>query len=211
VTSILSSELRDQDRHVILVTSPSPREGKSTVTTNLAIALAEINQRVLLIDADLRKPRLHTIFNQANTWGLSDLLREKTPCAEYPAEALSRDTYIPRLYLVPSGPGSVNVQRLLYSARMAELLARLRNDFDAVLIDTPPLLHVADARIVSRLVDAVVLVFRAGQTTREAAAVAVNLCAADRVPVLGTVARRRQVSDCSVLFDTLRADPLNST
>jgi succinoglycan biosynthesis transport protein ExoP len=187
VTSILSSDQHEHDRHVIMVTSPSPREGKSTVITNLAIALAEINQRVLLIDADMRRPRLHTIFNQANTWGLSDLLREKTPCAEYPAEALSRDTHVPRLYLVPSGPGSVNVPRLLYSARMAELLTRLRNDFDAVLIDTPPLLHVADARIVSRLVDAVVLVFRAGHTTRAAAAVAVTVCEADHVPVLGTV------------------------
>jgi capsular exopolysaccharide synthesis family protein len=187
VTSILASEQDGQDRHVIMVTSPSPQEGKSTVITNLAIALAEINQRVLLVDADLRRPRLHTIFGQANTWGLSDLLRETAPCAEYPPEALSRKTHIPRLFFLPSGPGSVNVSRLLYSARLVELLTRLRNDFDAVVIDTPPVLRVADARIVSRLVDAVVLVFRAGHTTREAAAMAVNVLEADGVPVLGTV------------------------
>lgn len=187
VTSILSAEQNGRERQVILVTSPSPREGKSTVATNLAIALAEIDQRVLLIDADLRRPRLHSIFNHANTWGLSDLLREKTPCAEYPPEALSKKTHVPRLHLLPSGPGSVNVSRLLYSSRMSELVARFRGEFDAVLIDSPPLMRVADARIVSRLADAVVLVFRAGQTTREAAAMAVSIFDADGIPVLGTV------------------------
>lgn len=187
LTSILSSEDNGHERQVILVTSPSPREGKSTVITNLAIALAEINQRVLLVDADLRRPRLHTIFNQANTFGLSDLLREKTPCEDYPAEALARKTHVPRLFLLPSGPGSANVSRLLYSDRLAELLGRLRHEFDAVLIDTPPVLRVADARILSQLVDAVVLVFRAGHTTREVAAMAVNVFEADGVPVLGTV------------------------
>jgi len=187
LTSILASEQNGHPRQVILVTSPSPQEGKSTVIANLAIALAEINQRVLLIDADMRRPRLNAIFNHANTWGLSDLLREKTPCDEYPPEALARNTHVPRLFLLPSGPGSVNVSRLLHSPRMAELLARFRRDFDAILIDSPPVLRVADARILSRLADAVVLVFRAGQTTREAAALAVNVFEADGVPVLGTV------------------------
>ena len=187
LTSILSSGHTPDDRQVILVTSPSPQEGKSTVITNLAIALAEIDQRVLLIDADLRRPRLHTILNQANTWGLSDLLRESAPCEDYPPEALSRTTHIPRLSFLPSGPGSANVSRLLHSARMVSLLERFRNDFDAVLIDTPPVLQVADARILSRLVDAVVLVFRAGYTTRETAAMAVNVFDGDGVPVLGTV------------------------
>jgi succinoglycan biosynthesis transport protein ExoP len=187
LTSILASEQNGHPRQVILVTSPSPQEGKSTVIANLAIALAEINQRVLLIDADTRRPRLNAVFNHANTWGLSDLLREKTPCDEYPSEALARNTHVPRLFLLPSGPGSVNVSRLLHSPRMAELIARLRRDFDAILIDSPPVLRVADARILSRLADAVVLVFRAGQTTREAAALAVNVFEADGVPVLGTV------------------------
>jgi len=187
LTSILSAEQNGRGRQVILVTSPSPQEGKSTVITNLAIALAEIHQRVLLVDADMRRPRLHSVFNQANTSGLSDLLREKTPCQEYPAEALGKRTHVPRLFLLPSGPGCVNVSRLFYSTRMADLAARLRNEFDAVLIDTPPVLSVADARILSRLADAVVLVFRAGRTTRDAAAMAVNVFEADGVPVFGTV------------------------
>jgi polysaccharide biosynthesis transport protein len=187
LTSILSSEQNGHGRQVILITSPSPQEGKSTVTTNLAIALAEIQRRVLLIDADMRRPRLHTVFNHANTSGLSDLLREKTRCDDYPAESLGRKTQIPRLFLLPSGPGCVNVSRLFYSQRMVELAARLRNEFDTILIDTPPVLHVADARILSRFADAIVLVFRAGRTTREAAATAVNIFEADGVPILGTV------------------------
>lgn len=187
LTSILLSGQEGFDNHVILVTSPSPREGKSTVATNLAIALAEIHRRVLLVDADLRRPRLHTIFGQANTWGLSDILRDETPCAEYPVEALGRRTHVPGLFSLPSGPNSHDSLRLLYSTRMTDLVNRLRQDFDAVLIDTPPVLAVADARVLSRLVDVIVLVVRAGLTTRESAAAAVKVLEADGVPVLGTV------------------------
>jgi len=187
LTSILMSGQNGSDRQVLLVTSPSPREGKSTVATNLAIALADIKERVLLIDADLRRPRIHSIFDQANTWGLSDLLREQTPCAEYLPEALGRKTHVPGLFSMPSGPANVSVSRLLYSHRMAELIERLRSEFETIVIDTPPVLSVADARILSRLADAVVLVVRAGQTTRESAAMAMHVFEADGVAVLGTV------------------------
>jgi polysaccharide biosynthesis transport protein len=187
LTSILMSQQNGHPAKAILVTSPSPREGKSTVVTNLAVALAEINQRVLLVDADLRRPRVHTIFKQANTWGLIDLLSNTDSCADYPLEAFARKTHIPGLFTLPSGPVSVNSARRLYSPRMAELLERFRSEFDAVLIDTPPVLSVADARILSRLVDAVLLVFRAGQTEREAANMALGVFEADGVQVLGTV------------------------
>ena len=187
LTSILMSGQNGHGARAILVTSPSPQEGKSTVVTNLGVALAEIKQRVLLIDADLRRPRIHTIFNQANTWGLIDLLSDSTPCAQYSVDALGRKTHIPGLFTLPSGPITADSARLLYSPRMAELLGRLCNEFDAVLIDTPPVLSVADARILSRLVDAVLLVIRAGQTQRDAANMALNVFDSDGVPVLGTV------------------------
>jgi capsular exopolysaccharide synthesis family protein len=187
LASLLLSGENGHRRQVILVTSPSPREGKSTVVTNLGIALAEINRRVLIIDADLRRPRIHTIFDQANTWGLSDLLREKTACAAYPTEGLARKTHVPGLFSLPSGPAAVSASQLLYMDRMAELVERLRNDFDAVLIDTPPVLSVPDARVLSRLVDGVVLVFRAGRTTRESATLAVSMLEADGGVMLGTV------------------------
>jgi succinoglycan biosynthesis transport protein ExoP len=187
VTSILMSWQERQDSRVILVTSPSPKEGKSTVVTNLAIALAEVHRRVLLIDADLRRPRIHTILGQANTWGLSDLLQDHTPCAEYAVEALGRRTDVPGLFSLPSGAGTTDSLRMLYSERLGELLERLRREFDTILIDTPPVLSVADARILSRLADAIVLVVRSGKTTRESAAMAVNVFEADGVQVLGTV------------------------
>ena len=187
LTSILMSGQEGAHPQVVLVTSPSPREGKSTVLTNLGIAMAEIRRRVLLVDADLRRPRLHTIFGQANTWGLGDLLQEDAPIDEYATEALARKTHIPGLYVLPTGPGGVSASRLLHSDRMSQLFNRLRKDFDAILIDSPPVLSVADARVVSQFADAVVLVLRAGQTTRDAATMAVSVLEADGTPVLGTV------------------------
>jgi capsular exopolysaccharide synthesis family protein len=187
LTSILMSAHDGQDRRVLLVTSPLPREGKSTLVTNLAVALAEMHQRVLVIDADLRRPRVHAIFGQSNTWGLSDLLADETPCADYPADALARTTEVPGLFSIPSGLGGADAIQALYSSRMAELLDRLRQEFDAILIDTPPVLTVADARILSRLADGVVLVVRAGQTQRDSATMAMNMFEADGIQVLGTV------------------------
>ena len=102
-------------------------KAKSSTVSNLGIALAEINQRVLLIDADLRKPRLHDIFNLPNTWGLSDLLREKSSLSDCPIEALARKTEIDGLYVLPSGPGTVSITNLLYSSRMADLVDRVRD------------------------------------------------------------------------------------
>jgi capsular exopolysaccharide synthesis family protein len=187
LASILFSNQNGSQPQVIILTSPSPREGKSTIITNLAIALAEINHHVLLIDADMRKPRLHTIFDRANTWGLSDILRERNSVEDYPKETLSTGTEIPGLYLLPSGPGTVSITSLLYSVRFLELLRRFRQEFDSVLIDTAPMLQIPDARILGRLADAIILVFRAGQTTQEEAIAATQLFEEDGTPVLGTI------------------------
>ena len=142
---------KDGDRpKVLVVTSPSPREGKTTVISNLAIALAEINHRVLLIDADMRLPRLHTIFDLPNTFGLSDVLHARTPIGAYLDESLVRKASIPDLCLLPAGPARTNLSRLLYSTRMQELMNRFRQTFDTILIDTAPVLSVPDARILAR-------------------------------------------------------------
>ena len=187
LASILFSQQYAKRPQVILITSPGRSEGKSTTATNLAIALAEINQRVLLIDADVRRSALHKLFDVPNTWGLSDLLRERTPLQDCPLEALARKTGIDGLYLLPSGPGTVSVSNLLYSGRMSALLERVRKDFDTVVIDTPPILYVADARILARLADAAVLVIRSGVTTRDAAIAAKERFDNDGIPVLGIV------------------------
>src|SRR5262249_45680768 len=127
------------------------------------------------------------IFNQTNSWGLSDLLREKTSVQNYPSEALMLVTEIPGLFLLPSGPGTAGISSLVHSPRLSELLSRLRRECEVVLIDTAPMLQIPDARVIGRLVDAVIMVFRAGYTTREAAVAATQLFEEDGTPVLGTV------------------------
>jgi capsular exopolysaccharide synthesis family protein len=187
MTSILFSGEKGVRPHVLVLTSPSPREGKSTVIANLAIAFSEIGHRVLLIDGDMRLPRLHTIFDMANTWGLSDALFESTPIEEYSAEALVQKTRIPGLSILTSGPARANISRLLYSERLAELVQRVRREFDIVLIDSPPVLSVPDSRILAQASDAVILVLRAGQTSRDSALAAARFFEDDGTSVLGTI------------------------
>lgn len=186
LTSILLSS-KGVPPKVLLVTSASRGEGKSMTVSNLGLGLAEINQRILLIDADMRKPRLHTIFGLSNSWGLSDLLREKTSLADCPVEALVRPTELANMRVLPSGPGALSISSLLYSERMSQLLARLRREFDTIIIDTPPMLTISDARILGRLADGAILVVRAGSTTRDAALQAKERLTEDGIPVLGTI------------------------
>jgi succinoglycan biosynthesis transport protein ExoP len=187
LTSILHSSENGASPRVILISSAGRGEGKTTVVSNLAIALAEINKQVLMIDADMRKPRLNEVFDLPNNWGLSDLLREKSSLRDSPIEALVQRTEIPNLSILTSGPRTESITNLLYSNRMLELLQRLRSDFDTILIDTPPMLQISDARILGRLVDAAILVFRAGATTRDAALAAKRRLTDDGIPVLGTI------------------------
>jgi succinoglycan biosynthesis transport protein ExoP len=187
LTSILFSGQNGDRPRVIVFTSPNPREGKTTVVSNLGIALAEISQRVLLIDGDLRKPRLPEIFSVPNDSGLTDLLRQKQSLDGQPLDGMVLETGVPGLYLLPSGTKSTGASNLLYSPRMAELLQRLRRDYDAILIDTPPMLQIPDARVLGRLADAVILVIRAAETTRDAAQAARQRFAEDGTPVLGTI------------------------
>lgn len=172
---------------VLLVTSASRGEGKSTTVSNLGISLAEIDHKILLIDADMRKPRLHYLFDLSNSWGLSDLLREKTDLRSCPIEALARPTQVANLWVLPSGPGTLSISNLLYSERMAELLQRFETEFHTIIIDTPPMLAISDARVLGRLADGAILVVRAGQTTRDAALSAKDRLDEDGIPVLGTI------------------------
>jgi capsular exopolysaccharide synthesis family protein len=181
---ILAGEDGSRPR-VVVVSSPNPGEGKTTVAVNLAIALSEISQRVLLIDADLRQPRLHEIFSLENEVGLTGILTGRST-AWTPTGAVET-THIPGLHVLPGGGSPDRAPRLLYSYRLAELLRAVRLQFDTVLIDTPPVLPMPDARVIARLADSVVLVVRANKTTREAAALACQRFADDGTLVLGAV------------------------
>ena len=187
LTSILLPTLHGQGPRVLVLTSPEAGAGKTTVTSNLGMATAEIGRRVLLIDADLRRPRLHRLFEIPNSFGLTDILRITTPLEEIPVNQLVRQTKIPGLCLVPSGPTTDGLTSLLYSPRLTEFLERVAKEFDLVLIDAPPMLYFADARVLGRHSDGVILVLRSGQTKRDAAILARQRFDEDGTCVLGTI------------------------
>jgi capsular exopolysaccharide synthesis family protein len=188
LTSILWPGQNGDHPQVIVFTSPCPGDGKTTVVSNLSIAMAEIGRKVLLIDGDLRRPRLHQLFGVTNSWGLSDVLWAETPLETVPILHLVRETKVSGLSLLPGGSCSNVVPSTdFYSPRMLRLLERLRKEFDMVMVDAPPMIHLADARVLGRLADGVILVIRAGQTTSESALFASQRFAVDGTRVLGTV------------------------
>jgi capsular exopolysaccharide synthesis family protein len=187
LTSILLPSENGEGPRVIVLTSPCPGDGKTTVACNLSIAVAEIDRKVLLIDGDLRRPRLHKVFGVANTRGLSDVLWADTPLETVPISHLVCESEVSGLYLLPGGSCGITPWNLFYSPRMSRLLKRLRAEFDMIMIDAPPMIHLADARVLGRLADGVILVVRAGQTTTESALSASQRFAEDGARVLGTV------------------------
>jgi len=187
LTSILLPTEDGNGPQVIVITSPCPGDGKTTVACNLSIAVAEIGRKVLLIEGDLRRPRLNSVFGVGNNWGLSDVLRASDPLEDVSVSQLVRETEVSGLYLLPGGSCGVTPSNLFYSPRMAALLKRLRTEFDMILMDAPPMIHLADARVLGHLSDGVVLVIRSGQTTTESALSVCQRFAEDGTRVLGTI------------------------
>ena len=187
VASILRADCNGTQPRVITVTSAVPGDGKTTVTTNLGLALANIQFRVALIEGDLRHPRLSNSFKIANSWGVSDVLQYTTSYEDMPIEALAKRTDTPGLFALPSGPSVLSVSSALHSPRWSALLDALRRHVDVILIDSPPLLAVSDARILGSLSEAVILVVRAHETARATFQMAMQQLVDDRTPVLGTI------------------------
>ena len=186
--SILLAGVARRRSRVYVVTSPNAGEGKTTVTTNLGVALSKSKLRVVVIDGDLRKPGLHKHLLVENNFGLRNILREEVNVATAPLYELCKQTVVPNLFMIPSGTGREEVVELLHSgSAITRLLDRLALEFDAVLIDTPPMLHMADARILAAQSDGVILVLRAGLTSRDQAANACDLFENDQVPLVGTI------------------------
>ena len=170
---------------VLAFTSPSAIEGKTTVISGLSVVLAEMKQRVLVIDGDMYKPTLHQKLDGHNERGLLDVLQEANLTQERLPEFIQR-TAIPKLDLMASGRKEGSIP-LLFSSRLRELLEKCRLSYDFILIDTPPMLEIAEARILGKVSDGVILVIRADQTTRESAVAAIERMNEDGIPVLGTV------------------------
>lgn len=162
-TSVLLS-FPERPPRLLLVTSGQPVEGKTCTAVNLSVALAQRGGRVLLVDADLRKPSVHKYLHSDGKHGLSLYL---SGALESDGDGLVEPTPIPNLFILPAGPVPPNPAELLSTGRMKELLARFAKEFDHVVVDSPPVLSVTDATVLSVLVDGVIVVVRSGQTTRE--------------------------------------------
>lgn len=147
----------DESVKAVSITSASPGEGKSTTASNLAATYAQADLKVLLIDADLRKPTAHHTFLSSNRYGLTSVLTKQCHVSEVIVE-----TYVPNLYLLPSGMIPPNPAELLASNRMKQLIEDLKQEYDMIIIDTPPALAVTDAQIVATIVDGVLLVVDSG-------------------------------------------------
>ncbi len=184
--SILSSETSRRSR-VYVITSPADGEGKTTIACNIGVALSRSHLRVLLIDGDMRKPRLHNSFGVQEDIGLRNLLRGDLDVEKAPLSSFVTETSTPNLSVIPAGHGREDTVELLYSSSMQTLLDRVSEHFDVTLIDTPPMLHMTDARILGERSDGSILVFRAGSTTVEQAQAARDLLDRDGIPVLGAV------------------------
>lgn len=150
----------DHDLHTLLITSPAPSEGKTTLAANLGVVLATNNQSTILIDGDLRRPNVHKALGLSNRRGLSDLFIESADTLE----DVIQDSGVEGLSVITSGPLPPNPSELLDSAKIGHILEEVRQHADLVIIDAPPAISLTDAVALSQRVDGVVLVLRAGRT-----------------------------------------------
>jgi capsular exopolysaccharide synthesis family protein len=185
LTSIIFVGENGSRPKVLVFTSANAADGKTTVVSNIAIAAAEIRMRVLVIDADLRRPRIHQVFDLNNDRGLTDLLQQNSE--QLSLNGLIKPTSVEGLHIITAGPATHAAAHLLYSPNFAATIAKLRPEYDMILIDTPPVLQITDSRVAGRLADAVVLVARSNRTTRDAVLAVKGRFSEDRIRVLGAV------------------------
>ncbi len=186
----INFSMPDQELRTLLVTSASPSEGKSTTASNIAAVFSQEGKKVLLVDADMRKPTTHHTFKIRNTHGLSSILTRQ--CEVHEAV---QPTDIENLYILPSGPIPPNPAELLASKNMEAVKTRLLEDYDLLVFDTPPILSVADAQIVSNKTDGTVLVINTGKSQKESALKAKELLEAAKANVLGVILNNFKIED----------------
>jgi capsular exopolysaccharide synthesis family protein len=172
----------DRPCKTLLVSSAAPSEGKTTVACSIAIALAQGGQRVCIVDCDLRRPRLHRIFDRAGDEGVTSVL-----VGDAGIEDVAKPTMVTNLWSIPTGPLPPNPADVLQSERFREFIRELSNRFDRVVIDSPPLVAVTDSAIISRLVDGTVFVVRAFKTGKYLAAQGLRALRDVEAPIVGAV------------------------
>ncbi|WP_332695136.1 CpsD/CapB family tyrosine-protein kinase [Halalkalibacter lacteus] len=185
----------DREIKTILVTSAGPAEGKSTTAANLAVVMAQNGNSVLLLDTDLRKPTIHYTFGVANMSGLTNVLTKQGSLEE-----LVQETKIENLSVLPSGPIPPNPAELLNSRMMGLVLERAKEMFDTIILDTPPVMAVADAQILASKCDGTILVVSSGKTEREEVKKAKVQLVNAKANILGAILNNKKIDSGSYYY-----------
>lgn len=185
-TNIRFSSLENKIQ-TIVVTSSIVGEGKTTTAMNLALVIAHGGHKTILIDCDQRKPRIHKVFEISNERGLSNLLIEEITLEQAIYRAKIDDTESENLYILPSGPKPPNPSELLGSPRMNSLITMLKKNYEYIILDTPPVLIVTDAQIISQYADGCLLVVESGKTKIDDVAKAKSLLFNVNAKIIGVV------------------------
>ncbi len=172
----------DEDLQTVMVTSSGPGEGKSTTVANLATVFAQQGKKVLLIDADMRKPTVHYTFQLQNMYGLTNVLTGQKELSE-----AVNATEVPNLFVLTCGPIAPNPAELMGSRHMKQFIEEAKGIYDLVIFDTPPVLAVTDAQILANQCDGTILVTSSGKTEVEAAQKAKELLEHAKGKLLGAV------------------------
>ena len=184
-TSVIFSSTEERPLKSIIITSPGPQEGKTTTLCNLGITMAQGQNRVLLVDADMRRPRLHEVFKDKNELGLSNFLSGQADFSK-----LVQKTEIDNLFLVSGGSQPPNPSELLASRKMKEFITHAKSEFDFILFDTPPSAIVTDAVILSQAVDGTIIVLQSGRTNKRALPRVNQVLKDARARIIGTLLNR---------------------
>ncbi|MBT2738376.1 CpsD/CapB family tyrosine-protein kinase [Bacillus sp. ISL-7] len=180
----------DQEVRSLMVTSAGPGEGKSTTVANLAVVFAQLGKRVLLVDADLRKPTVHYTFNQTNTIGLTSVLTKQMTFEKAISDAEEKN-----LYVLTSGPIPPNPAELLSSRAMEQFFQEAQELFDVILFDAPPVLAVTDAQILANMCEGTILVVSSGKTEKEQVVKAKELLDSAQSKLLGVVLNNKKLQN----------------
>lgn len=190
-TNIKFSNIAGHELKTILLTSATPNEGKSTTISNLAVVMAQAGYKVVLLDCDFRNPTQHKMFKLRNK-GLSNCVATGSDVME-----IIQDTNVENLYVLPSGPVAPNPSELLASQNMVDVLETLKQHFDYVLIDTPPIMPVTDAAVISGKVDATIMVIAAGAVSPAIAVEAKTRLEQGGAHIIGVVLNKVDVAASS--------------
>jgi capsular exopolysaccharide synthesis family protein len=184
----------DKPVRTLVVTSPSPDDGKSITVANLAVTMAQGGMRTILVDCDLRRPSLHIFFDLNSEPGLTNLVLGET------SEPPLRMTGVDNLWLLPSGPKPPNPADLLGSKKLDQIIATLTNMADIVLFDAPPVVAVTDAAVLGAKLDGALLVINSGKTRRDHATRAKEVLEKARVRIIGTTLTNAPKDDLVVSY-----------